>query len=437
MSQAKTVHDPVHGSVKVDGLFLELLNRHEMQRLRGVKQLGFANLVFPGANHTRFEHCLGAYHLGGRMAGAISLSEEDAMAVRTAGLLHDICHAPYSHTLESIMEEVTGQDHMELARNLVFGKIKTCRDRDRDLFDGEDPMADIIEAQGVDPQMVCDLIAYPETTERESRAMDLLGGRSDHFPSKDYIHQIIHGPVDCDQMDYLMRDAHYTGVVMGNIDIDRLLTTMRVVNDRLCISRSGAPAAEGLMVSRSLMFSSVYFHPTVRVLNRMVTKAVLMSDLDMRDMYLWDDSDLAQALISCGGSSSKLMRLLQNRMMYKKAVVLPAEQLDDDLAQLLSRYTAPRERLVLEKEIADKAGIDADEVCVEIPPSSNLKSTMKIGKTDVSIVNEDGKVRSLARSSPLAKALQSRDPFGWSLVVACPESCRSAVEKAVPRVLGI
>ena len=94
MTQAKTVHDPVHGSIKVDGPFLELLNRHEMQRLRGVKQLGFANLVFPGANHTRFEHCLGAYHLGGQMADAISLSKEDSDEVRAAGLLHDICHAP-------------------------------------------------------------------------------------------------------------------------------------------------------------------------------------------------------------------------------------------------------------------------------------------------------------------------------------------------------
>ncbi|MCQ2084673.1 MAG: HD domain-containing protein, partial [archaeon] len=211
----KTVHDPVHGGIKVDGFFLDLLNRHEMQRLRGVKQLGAANLVFPGANHTRFEHCLGAYHLAGKMADSISLSKEDSLAVRTAGLLHDICHAPYSHTLESIMEEVTGQDHMELARNLVFGKIKTCRDRDKDLFDGEETMAEIIEANGVDPNIVCDLIAFPETTVRESKTLSLLDDRG-YFASKDYIHQIIHGPVDCDQMDYLMRDAHYTGVVMGN-----------------------------------------------------------------------------------------------------------------------------------------------------------------------------------------------------------------------------
>ena len=437
MTQAKTVHDPVHGSIKVDGPFLELLNRHEMQRLRGVKQLGFANLVFPGANHTRFEHCLGAYHLGGKMAEAISLSVEDSNEVRAAGLLHDICHAPYSHTLEGIMEEVTGLDHMELARNLVFGKIKTFRERDRDLFDGEETMAEVMEAGGIDPQAVCDLIAYPETTTRESDLLTFERGRDDHFPSRDYIHQIIHGPVDCDQMDYLMRDAHYTGVVMGNIDIDRILSTMRVVNDRICIFHSGAPAAEGLMVSRSLMYTSVYFHPTVRVMNRMITKAALASGLDLKEMYLWDDSDLAQAMFSSGGDASRIMRRLQNRMFYKKALFLSNEEMTPDLAHVLSEHESPRKRLLLEKEIADRAGVETADVCVEMPPSSDLRSTMKIGKTDVSIVNEEGRVRSLTKTSSIAKALQSRDSFGWSLVVACPEESREAVQKAAVKILGL
>lgn len=437
VSGSKTIHDPVHGGIKVDGFFLDLLNRHEMQRLRGVKQLGAANLVFPGANHTRFEHCLGAYHLAGQMAEAIDLSKEDTLAVRTAGLLHDICHAPYSHTLESIMEGVTGLDHMELARNLIMGKIRTYRKRDEDLFGGEAPLAEIIEANGVDPQTVCDLIAFPETTERESGILRFIAGSNDHFPSKDYIHQIIHGPVDCDQMDYLMRDAHYTGVVMGNIDVDRILNTLKVVNDRICITRGGAPSAEGLMVSRSLMFTSVYFHPTVRILNRMIAKAVMTSDLDLQDMYLWDDADLSQALYNCGGTSSRIMRLLQNRMFYKSAVTVTPEAMDEDLAQALAKYASPKDRLALEKEVADKAGIDVSEVCIEMPPQSNFKSTLKVGKTDVSIVNDEGKVKYLTKTSSIAKALQSRDSFGWSLLIACPEQHREAVAKASSKVFGL
>lgn len=434
--RVKTVHDPIHGGIRVDGMFLELMDRHEMQRLRGVKQLGMGNFVFPGANHTRFEHCLGTYYLAGRMSKAIGLSEEDSSAVRAAALMHDICHAPFSHALEAVMEEATGLDHMELARNLIFGKGRTCRKRDSDLFGDSEPMSAILERHGVDPVEVCDLIAYPESTARDFSNLTLDG--MDHFPSKDYIHQIIHGPVDADQMDYLMRDAHYTGVVMGNIDVDRLLSTMRVVNDRICIERGGAPAAEGLMVSRALMYSSVYFHMSVRVIERMLTKAVLASKLDLSDMYLWDDSDMSQALISEGGAPSRLMRLVQNRMFYRKAAVVPARDVDEGLSRMLMGYKDHRKRSELEKRIADRAGVDESEVVLEMTSSANLGSAkIKIGKTDVSILDPDGKVRLLTGTSPIAKALQSRDTLSWAVLVACPEDKREAVAKAASKVLGL
>jgi HD superfamily phosphohydrolase len=432
----KTVHDPLHGGVRVDGLFLDLLNRHEMQRLRGVKQLGSANLVFPGANHTRFEHCLGTYALAGRMAEAIGLNEEDTLAVRTAGLLHDICHGPFSHSTEEIMEDRTGLDHMELARRLIKGQVRTYRGRDEDLFGGSDSIAEVIAAHGVDPDEVCDLIAYPTTTPKEANQLDLDGNVS-YFPSKDYIHQIIHGPVDADQMDYLVRDAHYTGVAMGNIDIDRLLDTMRVVNDCIVIARSGAPAAEGLMVSRALMYSSVYYHQTVRIIKCMLTKAVEAADLDLQEIYLWDDADLTAALIAKGGVPSYLVRCLQNRVLYKKAVSVLSSDTSNDLAAFLARHSSYRKRQELEQEIADKAGVELWQVSVETPSPSTLLSKIKIGKTDVSILDPDGKVRSLARSSPIARALQSRDAFGWSLVVSCPASCRDAVTAAAKKVLSL
>lgn len=432
----KTVHDPLHGGVRVDGFFLDLLNRHEMQRLRGVKQLGSANLVFPGANHTRFEHCLGTYALAGRMAEAIGLNEEDTLAVRTAGLLHDICHGPFSHSTEEVMEDRTGLDHMELARRLIKGQVRTYRGRDEDLFGGSDSIAEVIAAHGVDPDEVCDLIAYPTTTPKEANQLDLDGNVS-YFPSKDYIHQIIHGPVDADQMDYLVRDAHYTGVAMGNIDIDRLLDTMRVVNDCIVIARSGAPAAEGLMVSRALMYSSVYYHQTVRIIKCMLTKAVEAADLDLQEIYLWDDADLTAALIAKGGVPSYLVRCLQNRVLYKKAVSVLSSDTSNDLAAFLARHSPYRKRQELEQEIADKAGVELWQVSVETPSPSTLLSKIKIGKTDVSILDPDGKVRSLARSSPIARALQSRDAFGWSLVVSCPASCRGAVTAAAKKVLSL
>lgn len=228
----KVIHDPVHGSIRADGPFLTILDRHEMQRLREVKQMGLGNMVFPGANHSRFEHSLGTYHLAGRMASSIGLSEEDALAVRAAGLLHDICHTPFSHTTEEIFEHVTGAGHMEMAGKLIKGEIRTYLERDDDLFGNVPPISEILEENGISSGKVCALIMYPEQRDGNLDAF-ADGKKASHFSSKDFIHQIIHGPVDADQIDYLVRDAHYTGVIHGKVDVDRLIGTMRINNNRI------------------------------------------------------------------------------------------------------------------------------------------------------------------------------------------------------------
>ena len=432
MDRAKVVHDPVHGSISVDGVFMEVMDRHEMQRLRSVKQLGLGYLVFPGANHTRFEHSLGAYHLAGRMADAIGLDRDDRDTVRMAGMLHDICHPPFSHTLESMMESSLGMDHMDLARALITGKVPNHLPID-DFLDGVGPIGDILIREGISPEEVCDLIAYPES---RNEGLDMFTGGHSFFPSKDYAHQIIHGPVDADQMDYLMRDAHYTGMTHGAIDCERLVNTMRVHNDRIVIQRRGVTAAEGLMVSRSLMYTSVYFHETVRIAQRMLTKAVEESGMDMSDIFLRTDSDLVQSLIESGDRSARNIRRILNRDLDKKALVIYGEEVDDGLVDTLLQYPGDMGRKRLEQEIADHAGVDVFDVGAEVTPISSLRSNMRIGKTDVAILDSEGKVRSLARFSPLARALQSRDPYGWAVLISAPKQHREAVGRAARRVLG-
>lgn len=415
MNHTLIVHDPVHGSIKVGGVFADILDRHEMQRLRGVKQLGSANLVFPGANHSRFEHCLGAYHLAGRMSDALELDDDDSLTVRAAALIHDICHAPFSHTLEGVMEDATGRDHMELARALVKGEIRTCRREDDDLFGGRDSIGEVMSDAGLDPDAVCGLVSSPQTTDAEMDGLNLVS--TGHFASKDYLHQMIHGPVDVDQMDYLMRDSHYTGVTAGHIDLERILSTVDIRNDRLCVRRSGSPAAEGLMVARSLMYTSIYFHQSIRSINRMVVKAVQASDLDLREIYLWDDADLSRALIECGGVASELMRKIRCRRFYKPALILSHQEISGDTAQMLARYTSRKRRNEIEGMIADRAGVNDSDVCVVMSSPSSLKSMATIGKTDVAILEPDGRILNLSRISPMAKSLQTRDPFGWSVAV--------------------
>ena len=432
----KVIHDPVHGSIRVDELFLSVLDRHEMQRLRGVKQLGLANLVFPGASHTRFEHSLGVYHLAGRMASSIGLPEKDSLTVRMAGLLHDICHTPFSHTTEEIVEYVTGMDHMETAEKLIKGEIRTCPERDEDLFGEDSSISEVLEENGISSEKVCALIMYPEST-NENLDTFSNGRKAAHFSSKDFIHQIIHGPVDADQIDYLVRDAYYTGVNHGKVDVERLIGTMRINNDRIVIEKGGRSAAEGLMVARSLMYSSVYFHMTVRMIKMMLLKSIESSSIDLSDIYLWNDAELMERLTGEGGIPSKIARSVQNRMLYKKVMTVSSEDTPEDLLAYLSEFTSYQKRKQLEREIADRAGVDISDVVVDIPPRSILLSKMSIGKTDVSILDPDGKVKTLTRLSPIAKALQSRDTFGWSLLIASPEEHKEAVLKASKKILSL
>ncbi|MBE6518598.1 MAG: HD domain-containing protein [Thermoplasmata archaeon] len=433
MRSGKVIQDPVHGNIIVDGIYQDITDRPEMQRLRTVKQLGLGYLVFPGANHTRFEHCLGTYHLAGRMANAIGLGEDESKTVRMAGLLHDVCHAPFSHCLESIMEDATGLDHMELARALITGKLPNHKKVDDDLFDGLRPIGDEIAREGIDPKEVCDLIAYENS---HSENLDSFMGK-DHFPSRDYAHQIIHGPVDADQMDYLMRDAHYTGITHGDIDCDRLINTMTVHNDRIMIRRGGITAAEGLMVSRSLMYTSVYFHETTRIAEKMLCKSVEHSGLDLSDIYLWTDYDLVQKVIDSGGKSSNCIRRVLNRDINKKAFAVYSTDVDEEVASKLIGYANREGTKRLEQEIADQADMDVFNVGVEITSKSNLQSSINIGKTDVSIIDDGGKVMSLARFSQIARALQARNPYSWAILVSAPSMFRESAEKAAKKVLGL
>ena len=434
MDRVKVVQDPIHGSISLDGPYLSVMDRHEMQRLRSVRQLGLSNLVFPGANHTRFEHCLGTYHLAGRMADVIGLDRDDSATVRMAGLLHDVCHPPFSHALEAVMERATGLDHMELARALINGRIPNHRSCDSDMFGDSEPMSEIMSRFGISTEEVCDLIEYPVTN---TGPLDTFMGSNGHFPSHDYAHQIIHGPVDADQMDYLMRDAYYTGIVHGSIDCERLINTMRLQNDRIVIRRGGMVAAEGLMVSRALIYTSLYFHETVKIAERMLEKAVCEYDGDLSEIYLWSDADLVSNLRASGGKSSMAIRRIMNRDIDKKAFAIYNGDATQEILDRVMLFSGKGGQERLESEIADVLGVDPFDICVVVAPKSSLQSRIKIGKTDVAIADDEGRVRPITRFSPLARSLQSRDTHGWSLVVASSDDMREKVARATRKVLGL
>ncbi|HJK38378.1 MAG TPA: HD domain-containing protein, partial [Methanocorpusculum sp.] len=177
----KQIKDPVHGYIEVPTEILPLVDSPALQRLHHIRQLGFAYLVYPGANHTRFEHSLGAMHLASLLCRHLGFGTAETRTICCAALLHDIGHGPYSHASERLMQEYTQFSHDDIREQLK-----------------EPILAKQLEINSISPDEVAALISG-----------------SHRYAG------IIHGDLDVDRMDYLLRDAHYTGAPYGNFDAER------------------------------------------------------------------------------------------------------------------------------------------------------------------------------------------------------------------------
>lgn len=243
-----TLRDPIHGFLQADRLESALVNCRPLQRLRFVHQLGFSFLVFPGAEHSRFSHVLGAMHLAGRVydalaarGGSLLPTEPDSRErrlVRLAALVHDIGHAPFSHSAEELFEG--GIDHEEMTRRLLgLPDVRRIFERCGD---------------GITPAEVSGLLA----------------GRGDRTAR--LLHLIVTGEMDVDKMDYLLRDSLYCGVRYGSYDLDRLLDTLVPLEDPVTgelgigVEEGGLHALEALVMARYYMFTQVYFNLTSKAM---------------------------------------------------------------------------------------------------------------------------------------------------------------------------
>ncbi|MCK4265718.1 MAG: HD domain-containing protein, partial [Thermoplasmata archaeon] len=273
MQKSIIIHDTVHGSIALDPCASELLGSPEVQRLTGIKQLALAYLVFPGANHTRLEHSIGTYHVACRVAQALGLDADETKLVTSAALLHDLGHGPYSHTLEQVLLDMEGINHMELTRDVIVGDSRMVQEVEG--LNSCRRIHSILGDHGVDPETVGKLVCGTYAG-NEKEDMFVHNGQG-FFNERLYLEHLIHGPIDCDQIDYLLRDSHYTGVAHGTIDLARLLHTLTIHNNDLVVKEKGVSAVEGMLVARSLMYSSVYFHKTVRIAEIMLAKTVRMA----------------------------------------------------------------------------------------------------------------------------------------------------------------
>src|SRR3989441_9519741 len=163
MADLKTITDTVHGTIRLDPLTLDLLETLELQRLNSIRQLGLTYLVFPGANHSRVEHCLGVGHVAGEMARALGLSDDERKLVQAAGLLHDVGHGPFSHTLEHVLSRELSVDHMHLTQRIITGHDDNVSPEDRGAFPDTKRIQEVLETHRVSPAAVAGLI--PRTLE--------------------------------------------------------------------------------------------------------------------------------------------------------------------------------------------------------------------------------------------------------------------------------
>lgn len=249
------VRDPVHGFIPVSPLEAALVDSAPLQRLRRVRQLGLTSYVYPGAEHSRFGHSLGAMHVAGRVAEQLVAGgwAGDPRLVRLAALLHDVGHPPLSHAGEK------GERHERMSWRLIRSGA----------------IAQILGEAGIDPDAV----------------VAVLDGRGDPVA-----HAVVSGQLDADRMDYLLRDSHMCGVRYGEFDLDRLIESMAVGPEGLAVRRGGLHAAEGLLLARYSMFAQVYFHRTRRILDLLLEELLPDWPEEPEAFLEWDDGRLWERL---------------------------------------------------------------------------------------------------------------------------------------------
>jgi hypothetical protein len=373
------LRDPIHDYIRLDDLEASVMMSPALQRLRWVRQLGLGHLVFPGAEHSRFGHALGAMTLAGRLydslaAKAPELLDPDPRSpqrrlVRLAALLHDVGHAPFSHSSEELFEG--GIDHEQMTQRLL--QMPELADR----FEGA--------AAGVGIEAV-------------SR---ILSGSGDG--TEQLLSQIVSGEMDVDKMDYLLRDSHYCGVRYGNYDLGRLLETTVPLQDPatgswgLGVEEGGVHAFEALVLARYYMFTQVYFNVTGKALELHLTEWLKKNEA------LWP-ADPALFLAHDDLSVWSKLREAPNDPHARAILQRDHYALAFETKEHLSGAERQRFTSVL-SEVAEQ--VAAGEILV----SNSAKDPHRLGESRVLVRNADGHLTPMQEVSHFIRHLTRIERF--------------------------
>ena len=386
MNDIKTIIDPVFGFINVPrGLLLQIVKHPLMQRLSRIKQLGMASVVYPGAQHTRFQHSLGAFHLMSEAIKVLSqkgifIFDSEAEAVQAAILMHDIGHGPFSHVLENTL--IHGISHEEISLMMM------------DLMNKE---------MGGELTLAIKIFR-------------------DEYPKR-FLHQLISSQLDMDRLDYLRRDSFFTGVTEGNIGSARIIKMLNVVDDQLVIDYKGIYSIENYLTSRRLMYWQVYLHKTTVACEKVLVNALLRAkklasegvelfaspalhyflyndvdaahfsiDSEALQHYIdLDDNDIWSAVKVWKDSDDKVLALLSNDLIERRPfrVEIHDEEVSD-------------ERIAeLRKELAEHFGITPEDAWFLISLNTIQKDMYDIHDDHISILNKDNNLKDIAEASEI------------------------------------
>ena len=384
--ERKIINDPVFGFINIPkGLLYDIVRHPLLQRLTRIKQVGLSSVVYPGAQHTRFQHSLGAFHL---MSEAITqlaskgnfIFDSEAEAVQAAILLHDIGHGPFSHVLEDTI--VKGVSHEEISLMLMERMNK-------------------------------------EMNGQLSLAIQIF---KDEYPKR-FLHQLVSGQLDMDRLDYLRRDSFYTGVTEGNIGSARIIKMLDVADDRLVVESKGIYSIENFLTARRLMYWQVYLHKTSVAYEKMLISTLLRAkelasqgvelfaspalrfflynDINPTEFYnnpdclenfiQLDDNDIWTALKVWSTHTDKVLSTLStgmiNRNIFK--VEISSEPINEDRKKELTLH------------ISQQLGITLSEANSFVSTPSIEKNMYDPADDSIDIIYKDGTIKNIAEASDM------------------------------------